>query len=879
MAAPHVTGTVALALAAHPGAGEAALKALLLRTVAHPAGLAGTTATGGRLDAGAALTCSGTTQIAIDAPGQGFVAVEGRPLAVRLLAGVCGNAAGVTVTASANGQPIALTARGDGLVTGSYTPSGPGAVTISATASAAGGSASAGVAGTVPPTIAAGGAPITVTSAGGENAIAVFDGVAGHRASLQLISATIPSSTVTVRAPDGSALGMAYVGPSGAFIDTFSLTQTGTYQVVVDPSTATGGSMTMQLFDVPPDTSAAIVAGGAAVTLTTTVPGQNAVATFTGSAGNRVALATLSPISLLRTTILKPDGTTLAGPLITGSSSGWIDTVRLPLDGTYTILDDPGDGRTGSVTLTLYDVPADVTTPITAGGAAVTVTVTAPGQNALATFSGVAGARVSLSVTSAVTFLKTLILSPDGSVLSGPVYSGGGTAFLDARTLPQTGTYTIVADPQETRTGSATFTLYDVPPDPSLAIAIGGSAVSATTTVPGQNMVARFQGTAGRKVSLTLAATGIPSGSVMLQRPDGTTIATGSVGTTGGLPDAVSLPVDGTYTILVDPSGAATGTVTLQLYDVPTDATGTATIGGPAVTIATTVPDQNASLTFSGVAGQRISIQVTGSALPTTRFDLRQPGGTILTTFYVSTSGGFMDVRTLPLNGTYTLAIDPSGGGTVSMTVRLYDVPPDATAATSPGGSPATLVVAVPGQNGSVTFPGTAAQRISLQFGMSLSARFVLLAPDGSTVKSIVAGGNTFVDVFTLPATGGYTLAVDPLDSGTGTISVKVNDVPPDVAGSIIAGGSPLTAGMLVPGQGGLITFDATAGQALTLSFTNTTVSIMRVSVLRPDGSAVVSTYLFGNGTLTFTAPVTGSYRIVLDPYDVYTGATTLALM
>src|SRR5206468_9773235 len=142
--------------------------------------------------------------------------------------------------------------------------------------------------------------------------------------------------------------------------------------------------------------------------------------------------------------------------------------------------------------------------------------------------------------------------------------------------LPQTGTYTIVADPQDTRTGFATLTLYDVPPDPSLAIAIGGSAVSATTTVPGQNMAAQFQGTAGRKVSLTLTSTGIPSGSVTLQRPDGTTIATGSVGTIGGLPDAVSLPVDGIYTIVVDPSGAATGTATLQLYDVPIDVTGTA---------------------------------------------------------------------------------------------------------------------------------------------------------------------------------------------------------------------------------------------------------------------------------------------------------------
>jgi hypothetical protein len=163
---------------------------------------------------------------------------------------------------------------------------------------------------------------------------------------------------------------------------------------------------------------------------------------------------------------------------------------------------------------------------------------------------------------------------------------------------------------------------------------------------------------------------------------------------------------------------------------------------------------------------------------------------------------------------------------------------------------------------------------------MSVSAKIVLLAPDGSTVKSIVAGGNTFVDVLALPLTGTYTLAVDPLDSGTGTVSITVNDVPPDVTGSISVGGSPLTVSMPVPGQGGLVTFDTTSGRALTLSFTNTTVSIMRISVLRPDGPAVISTtYLFaGSRTFSFTAPVTGTYRILLDPYDVYTGATTLGL-
>ena len=65
------------------------------------------------------------------------------------------------------------------------------------------------------------------------------------------------------------------------------------------------------------------------------------------------------------------------------------------------------------------------------------------------------------------------------------------------------------SDPQDPRTGSATLTLYDVPADPVVTIAPGGSSASATTSVPGQNAIARFQGSAGRRVSLTLGATGL----------------------------------------------------------------------------------------------------------------------------------------------------------------------------------------------------------------------------------------------------------------------------------------------------------------------------------------------------------------------------------
>ena len=58
MASPHVAGAAALVLAAHPAATADTIKALLLRTVDHPAALAGTSASQGRLDAGNALTCA-----------------------------------------------------------------------------------------------------------------------------------------------------------------------------------------------------------------------------------------------------------------------------------------------------------------------------------------------------------------------------------------------------------------------------------------------------------------------------------------------------------------------------------------------------------------------------------------------------------------------------------------------------------------------------------------------------------------------------------------------------------------------------------------------------------------------------------------------------
>src|SRR5438552_3988506 len=111
-------------------------------------------------------------------------------------------------------------------------------------------------------------------------------------------------------------------------------------------------------------------------------------------------------------------------------------------------------------------VSGSVPTAIVPGGEPVTVTTTAPGQDALLAFDGAPLQRVSRLVswvtigTSACCSTKVSILNPDGSTLVPPTYVGTSGGFIDTRTLPSSGSYTLVVDPQGTATGSATLTLY-----------------------------------------------------------------------------------------------------------------------------------------------------------------------------------------------------------------------------------------------------------------------------------------------------------------------------------------------------------------------------------------------------------------------------------
>src|SRR5439155_11398787 len=94
---------------------------------------------------------------------------------------------------------------------------------------------------------------------------------------------------------------------------------------------------------------------------------------------------------------------------------------------------------------------------------------------------------------------------------------------------------------------------------------------------------------------------------VWLLAPDGSCLVSGTYGM-GGFVDVRTLPTSSGYAIVVDPSGAAVGSLTLTLYDVPADPAYTISPGGAPVTVSTGVPGQNARLAFTGSGGERVSL-------------------------------------------------------------------------------------------------------------------------------------------------------------------------------------------------------------------------------------------------------------------------------
>jgi YD repeat-containing protein len=751
--------------------------------------------------------------------------------------------------------------------------------------------------------------PFTLSSAG-QAALFVFDGTAGQNVSLNLFNSSFTlDAVVSVYAPDGSQL----VFPTstdrdyrGVFIEPFTLPETGTYSILVDTAGYPNsfGSATLQIYNVPPDTTGTIQIDGEA-TIANLVPGQNARLTFTSNGNQRVRVTGV--ISELQKSgflsVFGPDGSALGVPqfmtqTLSGQQVADFGSLRLTTSGTYTIIVDPRRADITSATVALTELPPDIAMTIAAGDPAVTVS-TGVGQNASLTFAGTAGERISLNIFNASNFgADVSIIGPNGESIAPrtPIDFGYRGIFFEPRTLPLDGTYTILIDTSTYFTNSSisvSVQLFDVPDDAQGTLVFGGQA-DISNTVPGQNARLTFEGTAGEVANITgnVAPNGQAEAGAYLYvfNPDGSLLAGPRFmsQTVFGQQPAffgnLVLPSDGAYSLFIDPTSSDLLTATVSVAGPPPDVVTTIVPNGEPV-IVTMTSGQNARLNFDGTAGQRVSLEFGNVFITVSKVSiLNTTNGTMVYDFiYSGGSVRFIDTITLPDTGAYAVYVDPLENYAGSMTLTLYDVPPDIAESLTIGGPPLPLSL-TPGQNAVITFEGVADQHVSLNItDANIPFSYVYVyRPDGLAETSGVIGfGGQLFSNINLSTTGTYRIVIDPYGSYSGNLTLSLYETNQPEILATITPGVPLELNFPQAEQNARVSFEATAGQKFILDFTNITVSSSRVTLLAPNGSFVSGPTVInypGRPVAFEDLPVSGTYKILVDPQSASVGSMTLTL-
>jgi subtilisin len=431
------------------------------------------------------------------------------------------------------------------------------------------------------------------------------------------------------------------------------------------------------------------------------------------------------------------------------------------------------------------------------------------------TFTGTAGQQISISMSSSAfdTFLH--LIGPNGVVVSTDDDGGGGTnsripsgsGFL---TLPSSGTYTI----QATSFSANTSGIYSL----SLTTQAPGSCTSSTPITFGQTIngtlstsdcrladdsffdAYTFNGTTGQQIAISMSSGSFDT-FLFLRRPDGTVFAQdddGGGGTNSRIPFSsgfLTLPTTGVYTIIASsfsPSTTGTYALTLSIQNTNCPSTPIAvgqTINGTLSTSDCRLSDDSIfdSYTFSGTAGQSISISMTSGTFDTYLL-LFNPDGTLLTEN--DDGGGGLNSRippdtgtlTLPVTGTYKIfanSFAPNVTGSYSLTLS-------GTAPVTCSSTPISLGQTINGTLStsdcrlsdnsffdSYTFNGTAGQQIAIEMSsVNFDTFLFLLGPNGLEVDDD-DGGDGFNSripavsgFFTLPSSGSYTILANSFAPG-----------------------------------------------------------------------------------------------------------------
>jgi hypothetical protein len=738
--------------------------------------------------------------------------------------------------------------------------------------------------------------------------------------------------------PTGTVLSST-AGLTADVIDDIIAPVTGTYNVLVasfDSGLDGTGTYRVTSVHTPGPYSVATGDDGGSLTNGFThtgeiVRGDVDVWTFSATAGQRISLhiGEITDTGDFRPWIRlwAPTGASLGDTA--GLDADVIDDIVAPATGTYSVLVasfDSGFDGTGTYRLTMAHTPGPYTDNDDGGELTNGFTHTGSivqGDVDVWTFSATAGDRISLHIGEIIDsddFRPWMRLwAPTGASL-------GDTAGLDADVIddivaPVTGIYTVlIASFDSGFDGTGTYRLtmahtpgpYTVPPGDDGGTLTNGFTHTGTI-VQGDVDVWTFSATAGQRISLHIGEitdTDDFRPWIRLWSPTGT-----SLGDTAGLDadviDDIVAPVTGIYTVLVatfDSGFDGTGTYRLTMAHTPgpysdNDDGGALTNG---FTHTGSIVQGDVDVwTFSATAGERISLHI-GEITDTDDFRpwirLWSPTGASLGDTAGLTADVIDDI-VAPFTGVYTVLVASfdsgfDGTGTYRLTMAHTPGPytdnDDGGALTN--GFTHTGTIAQ-GDVDVWTFSATAGQRISLHIGeITDSADFRpwirLWSPSGASLGDTAGLAVTVLDDVIAPVTGIYTVLVASFDSGfdgTGTYALTmvhtpgpVVTAPGDEGGVVVVGSS--VSGQITQGDVDVWTVSLVAGQHVTVNVEETIDNNdfrPWIRLWAPSGASLGDAAGLTSATIGATAPVTGTYLILVSTFDSSfdgTGSYTLSV-
>jgi len=541
--------------------------------------------------------------------------------------------------------------------------------------------------------------------------------------------------------------------------------------------------------------------GGTTVTVSGTgfnlIASQNTV-TFGGAAATVVSATTNQLVATV-------PAAAVTGPIVATNASGTATSATSFVIGSLLGGGNPAVettfGANSPSTLTFAGNVGDgwtlIVNDINAVGATVTATVTQPGGAVLANCS-----------TSSATLLCTLPTLPVAGSYMVSLVTSAGTA---------TGSVQLVAD----QAGGL------LAPNTAASFAPNGStpAVSYMFTA----------NTGESDLELGFAADTIPGNtSIVVYNPNGTTLTnTTLTATMGSTQLNLGTVAGGTYRVRVIPGSLNSGSIQTTLVQFASGST--LTIGGPPVAV-NLVAGQNGQYTFNGTQGQLLGVGVTNLSTPTQSLSFRitGPGGTQVGNFSTSSATGYA-LPALPATGSYILTANP-GPNMASFNLSLSA---DQTGLLATSGTPVVWSSSTVGQFGTYNFNATAGQSYVLQLSgdtiLGLTNVYVY-EPVGSTWSSttVVSGGSASIALSNTPTSGTYQVRIVPAMGGAGNLTMSLTQP----SGGTLTVGAPPAPVSIAVGESAVYSFSGTAGQLLSVAFTDfSTVPAARSVTLTLAGS------------------------------------------